>query len=234
MIGKRQFKYAIEALGHLLYPNICAGCGTDLSGKEVVCAACCASLPVTNFHMHANNPIEKIFWGRVPLLSAFSYLYFNKHSIVRQLLHQLKYQSNPEVGYFFGRRMGQVMLQSNRYTDLDALIPLPLHDSKLKSRGYNQAETIAEGIAEILRIPILNSVVTRPSQNQTQTHKNRTERWKNTCGKFLVKKSKELEKKHILLIDDVVTTGATLEACASELLNLKAAISIATVAYTSL
>lgn len=234
MIGERQFKFAIEALGNLLYPNICAGCGTDLSGKEVVCSACCASLPVTNFHMHANNPIEKIFWGRVPLLTAFSYLYFNKHSIVRQLLHQLKYQSNPEVGYFFGRKMGQAMLQSNRFIDLDALVPLPLHEVKLRSRGYNQAELVAKGMAEILNIPILSSIVSRPSQNVTQTHKNRTERWQNTSGKFKVNQQMNLERKHILLIDDVVTTGATLEACATEILKLKASISIATVAYTSL
>lgn len=234
MIGERQFKYAIEALGHLFYPHLCAGCGTDLSGKEVVCAACCASLPVTNFHLHANNPIEKIFWGRVPLLTAFSYLYFNKHSIVRQLLHELKYQSNTEVGYFFGRRMGQAMLQSNRYLDLDALIPLPLHERKKRTRGYNQAELIASGISEILNIPVLNSVISRPSQNETQTHKNRSERWQNTSGKFKVTKGINLERKHILLIDDVVTTGATIESCATELLQLNASISIATVAYTSL
>ncbi len=227
-------KYSFEAIQSLFYPCVCAGCGIDLHGEEVICISCLQSLPVTNYHLHASNPVEKIFWGRVPLLSAFSYLYFNKHSIVRSLLHQLKYESNREVGYFFGRQIGHAMNLSNRYNEVDMIIPLPLHESKFRKRGYNQAELICDGISEITGIPVNTQLLIRPSKNETQTHKSRIERWENTSGKFHVKENSDIIGKHILLVDDVVTTGATLEASAVELVTKGAKVSIGTLAYTIL
>lgn len=230
----RALRYSVEAVQSLFYPNICAGCGIDLHDEEVICISCLQSLPITNYHLHASNPVEKIFWGRVPLLSAFSYLYFNKHSIVRSLLHQLKYESNKEVGYFFGRQIGTALRQSNRYNHVEMLIPLPLHDSKMKKRGYNQAEIICQGISEVTSIPVNVHILKRPSRNETQTHKSRIERWQNTSGKFQVSDNANLQGKEVLLIDDVVTTGATLEASAVELVNKGAKVSIGTLAYTNL
>ena len=227
-------KYSIQAVESLFYPCVCAGCGIDLYNEEVICISCLHSLPVTNYHLHASNPVEKILWGRVPLLSAFSYLYFNKHSIVRSLLHQLKYESNKEVGYFFGRQIGNAMKLSNRYNEVDMVIPLPLHESKLRKRGYNQAELICEGISEITGIPVNTTLLIRPSKNETQTHKTRIERWENTSGKFQVVDITNIENRHILLVDDVVTTGATLEASAIELVRKGAKVSIGTLAYTIL
>jgi len=231
---KAAFSYGIEAISSLFFPKVCAGCGTDITGDEIICIPCMHNLPVTNYHMHSSNPVEKIFWGRVPLLTAFSYLYFNKHSIVQSLLHQLKYQSNQEVGLFFGRQIGKAILNSNRYNDLEYLIPLPLHPSKQKKRGYNQAEMICDGISEILHIPVNTEILVRPVKNETQTHKSRMERWENTSGKFSISKKEKLEGKHIMLVDDVVTTGATLEVSAAMLLTTGCRLSIGTLAYTLL
>jgi ComF family protein len=227
---------AINNLTHLFFPRICAGCGTDIiAEKQLLCFHCIDQLPVSNFHIHANNPIEKIFWGRLPLATAFSYLFFTKQSILQHLLHQFKYKGKKEIGEYFGRRMGEAMLQSNRFTDLDAVVPLPLFVKKERIRGYNQAAVIGEGISEATGIPLYNDVIRRKTSTETQTHKNRMERWKNIEGRFEIVNRAKIEGKHLLLVDDVVTTGATLEACGTVLLEQTSArISIATLAYTTL
>lgn len=184
--------------------------------------------------MHANNPVEKIFWGRIPVVAAASYLYFTKGSILQQLLHQLKYKGNKEVGYFLGRQMGTAFIQSNRFSQIDALIALPLYPSKERKRGYNQAAVLCEGFSAVTRIPFLNNMVVRTVSTETQTHKNRIERWQNMETRFELKSASALCNKRLLLIDDVVTTGATLEACGHELLKAGGAqLNIATLAYTS-
>lgn len=193
-----------------------------------------ASLPLTEFNLYRNNPVEKIFLGRVPIAFAFSYLYFNKGSIVRQLLHRLKYESDKEVGMFFGRLMGRAILNIPGVEPVDLIIPLPLHPRKEKSRGYNQAWLIAEGISEVTGIKAGSNLMVRTSQTSTQTHKSRAERWQNTQGIFRVEKKENLEGRHILLVDDVITTGASLEACAKELIQCGCMISMASMAYTVL
>lgn len=224
-----------NSIAHLLYPDVCAGCGSDLvNAKQLICISCAATLPVTNFHKHSGNPVEKMFWGRLPLVTATSYAYFAKHSAMQNLLHQLKYGGNKEIGYYFGRRMGELFRESDRYDDIDALIPLPLFFKREKKRGYNQAEVICEGIAEIMNLPILKDVVARKKNTQTQTRKSRTERWENIAGRFELINDKPAEGKHILLVDDVLTTGATMEACGSALIKAnKIRLSIATMAYAS-
>jgi len=185
--------------------------------------------------MHANNPVEKIFWGRLPLVAASSYLYFTKDSLLQHLLHSFKYKGNKDIGFYFGRCMGGNFLRSNRFNHIDALIPLPLHPKKEKKRGYNQATVLCDGIAEIMQIPVLKNAVLRPTATDTQTHKNRIRRWENIEGKFLLANNHLITQKHVLLIDDVVTTGATLEACGHELLKAGGVqLSIATLAYTSI
>jgi ComF family protein len=229
------FKQAIESVTHLFFPHICVGCGSDiLSSQQLLCISCINKLPLTNYHAHADNPVEKTFWGRIPLMHATSYLYFSKNSIVQQLLHQFKYKGNQDIGVYFGRKMGDAFASAGRLQKADFLVPLPLHRSREHKRGYNQAEILCRGMAEAMNIPVLNTVVTRTAKTETQTHKGRSSRWENMEGKFLVPEPNILQNKHVILVDDVITTGATLEACGLELLKAQGLIlSIATLAYTS-
>jgi ComF family protein len=231
----REITWSLQAVAHLFYPQLCAGCGNDLHSKgQVICLRCLDEVPVTNFHLHAANPVEKIFWGRVAVTTATSYTYFTKDSMMQLLLHGLKYQGKKETGIFFGRKIGSALLQCNRFIDIDAIIPVPLHPKKEKARGYNQATMIAEGISEKMQLPLWGSALYRTGASETQTHKTRVERWNNIAGLFSVKNGKQLEGKHVLLVDDVITTGATLEACAAALLKVKdTRVSIATLAYAS-
>lgn len=213
-----RFKEIKESLLHVVFPHVCDGCGSDLLNIEsCLCIRCIASLPETNFEIHPNNPVEKDFWGRVQIASASAHLYFTKESLVQHLMHQLKYKGNKELGLQLGRLMGNGLKSADRFKTIDALIPLPLFPSKEKKRGYNQATVLCDGIAEILNVPVLNNVVTRPQHTETQTKKGRIERWRNIEGKFQLIDPSKIQGKHILLVDDVVTTGATLEACANEL-----------------
>jgi ComF family protein len=225
----------IDSLTHLFFPHICAGCGSDVISKnQLLCLACIERLPLTNYHAHADNPVEKTFWGRIPLSHATSYLYFSKDSIVQQLMHQFKYKGNREIGLYFGRKMGSAITSASRLQKPDLLIPLPLHPQRQKKRGYNQAEVICRGMAESMAVPVLEWAIRRSTQTETQTHKNRESRWQNMEGKFVLKDPSVLENKHVILVDDVLTTGATLEACGLELLKARGLIlSIATLAYTS-
>jgi ComF family protein len=209
-----------ESVLHIVFPHVCDGCGSDLLNPESrLCIRCLASLPETNFEMHANNPVEKDFWGRLPLTNASAHLYFTKESLVQRLMHQLKYRGNKELGLQLGRLMGNALKSSNRFYSIDALIPLPLFPSKERKRGYNQAKVLCDGIAEILCLPVLPDVITRPQHTETQTKKGRIERWKNIEGKFRLADPTAIQNKHLLLVDDVVTTGATLESCGNELLS---------------
>ena len=154
---------------------------------------------------------------------------------MQNLLHQLKYKGKKEIGLYFGRRMGEAFAASERHKEIDALVPLPLFFKRERKRGYNQAAVICEGISEVTGLPVLNNVITRLKNTATQTHRNRAERWENIEGKFELINKEEIEGKHVLLVDDVLTTGATLEACGSELLKASGLkLSIATLAYTSL
>lgn len=220
----------------LFFPLICPGCGADLQrAGDQLCISCFNRLPITEFHRFAANPVEKIFWGRVPIRAACSFLYFTNHSIVQRLMHSLKYDGNSDVGIFFGRQMGLNFLHCDRFADLDAVVPLPLHPKREKKRGYNQAAMIARGIGEIMCIPVIENVVIRSTETQTQTRKNRIERWDNIHGKFSISKPPCLENKNLMLVDDVITTGATIESCAQTILNCTGTtLSIATLAYTLL
>jgi len=228
-------KNIAHSLEHVFFPHICAGCGTDiLDASQLICLHCMERLPQTRFHMHANNPVEKIFWGRLPLASVSSHYYFSKDSLLQHLMHEFKYNGKKELGEFFGRQMGNSFLQSNRFRFIDALVPLPLFRRKERIRGYNQATVLCDGIATAMNLPVLKKVIRRNEHTETQTHKGRIERWKNMEGKFSIIDEKAIENRHILLVDDVITTGATLEACGIELLKAAGVqLSIATLAYTS-
>ena len=220
---------------HLLFQHVCEGCGTDIiEPTHFLCLRCETSLPKTEFHLYPNNPIEKIFWGRLPVTSATAQYYFTKSSLMQHLMHQLKYRGNKDLGVYLGRLMGIAFLQSNRFRYIDGLIPLPLFPAKEKKRGYNQATVLCEGIAEILGKPVLKNVIARNTHTESQTKKNRVQRWENMEGRFELINESAIKGKHILLVDDVVTTGATLEACGAELLTTEnVQLSVATLCFSS-
>lgn len=224
-----------DSLVHLAFPQVCEGCGTNvLSDNHSLCLKCLSSLPQTNFHLHPNNPIEKMFWGRLPLTVATSQYFFTKESMMQRLMHQFKYRRNKELGKYLGRLMGQAMAASNRFIDVDVIVPLPLFALKERKRGFNQATILCEGITEIFSRPLLKNAVRRVVHTESQTKKNRVERWLNMEGRFELQDTTALADKHILLVDDVVTTGATLEACGIELLKAPGSrLSVATLCFSS-
>ena len=232
MIRLKEIK---DSFLNLIFPHVCEGCGSDIINEESrLCIRCLTALPETNFQIHSGNPVEKIFWGRLSLVSATAQYYFTKESLMQHLMHQLKYKGNKELGFQLGRLMGIALKETNRFNSIDALVPLPLFPSKEKKRGYNQATVLCEGIAEIISLPVLNNVVIRPQHTDTQTKKGRIERWKNIEGKFELVNPEMIKNKHLLLVDDVVTTGATLEACGQELLSSEnSRLSIATLCIAS-
>ncbi|MFN2439492.1 MAG: ComF family protein [Chitinophagaceae bacterium] len=224
-----------ESLLHLIFPHVCEGCGSDIiDSNQMLCLRCLSSLPQTNFHLYGNNPIEKLFWGRLPVTYATAQYYFTKESMMQHLIQQFKYRANMELGLYLGKLIGNSLIQSNRFLLIDALVPLPLHEAKERKRGFNQATILCNGIAEVMGKPILKDVVIRNTQTESQTKKNRVERWQNMDNRFELTNETQLANKHILLIDDVVTTGATLEACGKELLKGdNTRLSIATLCFSS-
>ncbi len=220
---------------HLFYPHVCTGCGSDLLAKDnLLCLHCINNLPHTHFANHAGNPVEKIFPGRLAVTAAHSEFYFEKEALVQHLIHQLKYKSNKEIGFYLGEMMGNSLLNSHRFKNIDAIIPLPLYPDKERKRGYNQAAVIAEGMSSIMNIPVLTGNVIRRRFTETQTKKHRIERWENVAGSFVVKNPEALKGKNLLLVDDVITTGATLDACGTVILETEnTKLSIATLAYAS-
>ncbi|RLD64076.1 MAG: ComF family protein [Bacteroidetes bacterium] len=222
----------INDLINLFYPNICQSCGNALKQQEyVICISCQLRLPKTGFHMHEENPVSRVFWGRVNIKAATSFLFFSKQGKVQNLIHQLKYRRQKDVGIELGRIFGKDLQQSPHFTNIDFIIPVPLHPKKLSKRGYNQSLVIAEGLKKSMGIEIFTGLQ-RKTHSSTQTKKSRYQRWENVKDIFEIINPEKLENKNILLIDDVLTTGATLEACAavlSEVPNIT--ISIATLAY---
>ena len=224
-----------NSISHLLFPHNCLGCATDvLNNDDLICARCATELPTTNYFKAANNPIEKTFYGRVKVENAAAGFYFTKQSLMQHLLQQLKYKGNKEVGIYLGKLIGYELQKSNRFDDVEVLIPLPLNAKKEFKRGYNQSMLICQGIASIWQKPVLKDAVIRTVFTETQTNKTRINRWENMDGVFAIANEKALEGKHILLVDDVVTSGATFEACGSEILKISnTKLSIAAVACAS-
>jgi ComF family protein len=224
-----------DGLLHLAFPHVCEGCGTDILDKDhMLCLQCSSNLPSTSFHLHASNPIEKTFWGRLPVTHATAQYYFTKESLIQRLMHQVKYRGNKDLGVYLGRMMGHQLAASNRFSYVDGIVPLPLHKTKERKRGYNQATLLCEGIAEVLQKPVWKDVIIRNAFTDTQTKKNRIERWRNMEGRFELINDTPIQGKHVLLVDDVVTTGATLEACGQELLKVEnVKLSIATLCFSS-
>jgi ComF family protein len=216
----------------LIFPLTCAACGNVLMKNErIICLSCNYQLPRTNFRFDQNNPIAVIFWGRVRIENATAFYFFNKASRFRHLIHELKYKGRKDVGIELGRIFGYDMMKSEVFRLIDLVIPVPLHKKRQKKRGFNQSECIAHGISEAMKKPLNTTSVIRAVYSSTQTRKTRYDRWLNVEGIFRVTEPQLLAGKHILLVDDVVTTGATIEACATEILKVEGTkISVAVLA----
>ncbi len=201
----------------LLFPRCCVVCGSPLSrGEECLCTCCNINLPRTGFHLRKDNPVECLFWGRIPgLKRASSFLFYRKGSDFRRILHLLKYGGYKELGEMMGRYMSAELSSGEFFDGVDMIIPVPLHRKKQKLRGYNQSEWIARGIASVTGIPLCAECMIREKNTETQTRKSTFERWENVEGIFRLCDTVHFEGKHVLLVDDVLTTGATTVACAS-------------------
>jgi ComF family protein len=223
-----------KSFSHLFFPHICEGCGNDLlTGSSLLCMRCLNAIPETGFEIQTVNPVEKKFYGRLPLIGASAQYYYTKDSLMQRLVQQVKYRGNRDLGLQLGGLMGDLLKRSGRF-NIDALVPLPLFPARERKRGYNQSMLLCEGIAEHIPVPVLNNTIVRPHHTETQTKKGRIERWKNMDGKFILNDTTLAAGKHILLIDDVITTGATLEACGSVLLTSPGVqLSIACLCYSS-
>lgn len=219
---------------NIFYPNICLSCEAVLSNNEhVVCTSCLYKLPLS-YSLEINNLIvEKVFFGRVKVFQATALLSYQKKGITQKLIHQLKYRGHQEIGTYLGDWLGSKMIKSELFDTIDYIIPVPLHKKRLKKRGYNQVSTFGLQLSKKLKVPFIENILIRTSTNPTQTKKTRLERWKNVVELFYLTDTTIFENKHILLIDDILTTGATIEACANELFKTNnITISLAFMAIT--
>jgi len=219
-------------LTELLFPRLCVTCGDKLIEQEQwICLHCLHHIPRTNFHLQPENRVAQLFYGRVKIEFATSFFYFSKGSIYQSLLHNLKYKGMKELGEEIGKYFGIDLLQSADFSSVDLICPVPLHPMKEKKRGYNQSWWIASGIATQMQKPLSDNNLKRVTATETQTRKTRFERWQNVEGIFELNNPEAFAGKHILLVDDVITTGSTLEACAQAILSkTDARVSIATLA----
>ncbi|WP_299525434.1 ComF family protein [uncultured Lutibacter sp.] len=224
----------LKDIFNLFFPEVCLCCNEHLVNNEItICLSCRHDLPLTNFSFEEGNLAEKSFYGKIPIENTTALFYFTKKGNVQQLIHELKYNKQQQVGNFIGNWLGDEIAKSNRFKDLDYIIPVPLHRDKLRSRGYNQVTTFGESLAKKLNVTYNSTTLVKISSTKTQTKKLRLDRWKNVQELFFVQNNVNLENKHILLIDDIITTGATLEACCNAFNKIEGLkISIACMAYT--
>ena len=222
----------LVSLLNLFFPKVCYACTNILSDNETyICVSCRHNLPVTNFHKTNDNALLKMFYGRVKINNATALFRFEKKGIVQHLIHQLKYKNQEDVGLFLGEWLGEELKSIKNYKNIDAVIPVPLHKNKLKSRGYNQVEKFGKQIALALDTKYIDDVLIKVTNTTSQVNKSRFARWNNSIELFKIKNEEAIQNKHILLVDDIVTTGATLEACVIELNKAEnVTISIATMA----
>ena len=217
---------------NLIFPRICVACSEALlKNEQTLCEVCKIKLPKTENYLDKENVVNKIFWGRSKIEMAASYYKFSKKSKVQHILHQLKYKGNKEVGEIVGRLYGDDLKDSIHYQHIDVIIPVPLHYKKQKRRGYNQSEFFAKGLSETMKIPLNTTCLYRKIDSQTQTQKSRYDRWENVNEIFEVKNPNVIKGQSILLVDDVITTGATIEACIQILQPLNCKIYVAAIAF---
>lgn len=217
----------------LLFPELCVACRESLVANEhLLCTGCRYNLPYTNFHLQPDNIVAKQFWGKIRLEGAYALYYFTKGGNIQNLMHQFKYNGMQQIGNLVGAIAGEQLIQNDAFNKIDYIIPVPLHKKRLQQRGYNQSTCFAEGLAQKLNAAVEENNLIRETATETQTHKSRFARFENMQEVFTVKNPERLVNKHVLLVDDVITTGSTLEACGEQLLKIEGLkLSIATIAY---
>lgn len=222
----------LRDLAYLFFPIYCGACDSPLyKNEKLLCTSCRHELPLGNFHNVNAKKIEKVFYGRAKIENATSLFVFYKDSLVQNLLHNLKYRGQEEIGVELGKWLGQELKQSIKYQDINIVIPVPLHKRRMRERGYNQVEKFGIEIAKSLNAKYVNSVLKKISYNKKQSKHERTNRWTNTVETFGTQNESLLVNKHILLVDDIVTTGATIESCINVLQSIPGIkISVATMA----
>ena len=220
----------------LIFPRICAGCGNSLwKHEEVLCKFCEFHLPKTNFHLEKENPVTRLFWGRAQIEAGTAFLFFNKRNRVQRMVHQLKYKGRKDIGIYLGAQYGLTLRNFTPFNTVDFIIPVPLHKKKYMQRGYNQSEQFAIGLAGSMIVPADRFLLSRTKATETQTRKSRFKRYENVHEIFAVSNPEKFAGQHLLLVDDVITTGATLEACIQALSEIpRVKISIACIATAML
>ncbi len=219
---------------NLFFPKVCLACDSHLTDNEAhICTSCRHDLPLTDFHFNSSNAVHKILYGRVRLEQATALLHFSKKGKVQQLMHNLKYRGHEVVGELLGNWLGEALKPSKQYKAIDLVIPVPLHKSKQRQRGYNQVDKFGKALASALDAEYKADVLIKPSATKTQVFKDRLMRSTSNTDSFKLSESYAISGKHILLVDDIITTGATIEACANTLFQAKdITLSVATMAIT--
>ena len=225
---------AFHAVAHLFYPSLCAGCRKkETAPDELMCISCYNTLPYTDFESIRNNPVEQLFWGRTPIKFASSSFFYVEKTPIQRLIHEVKYKENKKLGVMLGEEMGRLLAPAFAAFKIDIMLPMPLHPKKQKKRGFNQATLLCKGISNTTNCNYNDKLLIRNTNTSTQTKKSRIERWENVQDVFTVLYPERLSGKHVVLVDDVITTGASTEACASILLNNKcASVSVCSLAFT--
>ena len=218
------------AFFELFFPRFCAGCDRPLHHFEkAVCLHCVMRLPRAAGHHYRDNKLEKLFWGRADVSMVTAFLRMPRKGLTHKLVHELKYKGNKEVGKLLGRLLGDELRHQGDWKEIDLILPVPLHPKKQQQRGYNQAQEIAIGVSESMAIPYSASILKRRHYTDTQTKKSRVDRWRNVNDIFHVSEKQLRAYRHVLLVDDVITTGATIEACVHAL-KAKAQITVSVAA----
>ena len=217
----------------LLFPRLCFACGDHLLRNEkIICTACYVEIPRTNYHLSDDNPVARLFWGRCLIEKAAAFSFYTRGSRISKLIHNLKYNGIREIGPELGRIYALTLGSSGFTQGMDIIIPVPLHPSRQRQRGFNQSDSIALGVSEVTGLPFCSNLVSRVSVSETQTRRSRYERWTNVEGIFSVTDPEKVAGRHVLLVDDVITTGSTIESCAGELLKIGGVkVSVVALAY---
>ncbi|GGH11623.1 ComF family protein [Sphingobacterium alkalisoli] len=227
MVVRQYFKDLV----HLLFPSICVGCETPLlSHEELLCTECLYHLPFTDFHLDPESATARQLWGKLDFQFAVSMLYLSKFSRVEKIIHNLKYGNQPAVGYYLGKMYARKLVGVSDIEQIDLILPVPLHRSKLRTRGYNQSSYFAKGLAEGLEKEWTDTLLRRLKATVSQTKKSRSDRYDNVENIFHIKDSGAIKDKHILIVDDVLTTGATISSLGNVLIDAGAKVSVATIA----
>lgn len=215
----------LNAINNLLLPRVCFGCNARLNGGEQhLCTVCRHQLPLTDYNFNDENRVDRIFYGRINIKKANSFLFFTDQGIVKNLIHNLKYRNQEQIGAFLGDWFGQQISENNHLEKVDYVIPVPLHKKKLKKRGYNQTALFAKRLAFHLNSTYLENVLIKTANTKTQTKRSRLARWYDNRSLYEVTDEKILKNKRILLVDDVITTGATMEICARPLKKIEGTV----------